>query len=119
MNYVVRHNAVLRRMLQVGVPVTFTKETPGAYNASADTYSTPTTSSVVGRGVQLCDDAIELRAAGLTVGESVTILFIPDTIGDEPELLSQLTWHGLVRTVRLMHPFRPDGNSIGTKVVLS
>ena len=106
-------------MKQVGVPVTFTKETPGAYNAVTDAYTTPTTASIVGRGVQLSNDEIQYREAGLITTETFTILFIPDTIGDEPEIGSQLTWDGVVSTARLIHPFRPDGNSIGTKVVLS
>ena len=111
-----RHAAGLRRMLEIGSPVEFAL-TLSDYDETTDTFSNDRLGVVKGHAVQLDGDAIQYRELGLTKQDPVTLLFIPDEIGDEPDLESQVTWNNKVRTVKHIFPIRPSGHGIGAKVI--
>lgn len=113
-----RHAAGLRRMLQIGTPIEFSLEVSD-YDETDDTFSNERILVVKGHAVQLDGDPIEYRDLGLTKKDPVTLLFMPDKIGDEPDLESQVKWADKVRTVKHILPFRPSGQGIGAKVIAS
>ncbi len=113
-----RHAAGLRRMLEIGTPVEFTLEVSD-YVAATDTFTNERLLVVKGHAAQLDGDPIEYTDLGLIKKDPVTLIFIPDDLDDEPDLESQLTWAGKVRTVKKVFPFRPSGRGIGAKVIVA
>ncbi len=111
-----RHAAGLRRMLQIGTPIEFSLEVSD-YAEATDTFSNERMIVVKGHAVQLDGDAIQYRELGLVKKDPVTLFFMPNEIGDEPDLESQVTWNHKVRTVKHIFPLRPSGRGIGAKVI--
>lgn len=116
----VRHRQALNRLKssKAGVQVQFVEEQT-ILDETTDKITGSTSVSVAGYAAQLDNDPITLREMSLVASDPVTLLFVPDTIGQKPANNSQVTWAGTVRTVRSVTPVRPSGVFIAGKVVAS
>lgn len=107
MSYTATHTRALGTVSRKGSAVSFTLSSPGTYDPTTDTHSSPTTTTVSGYAVQ--DDAGKHRRAGELIGETnVVLLFTPSTRGELPLADYSVTWnsatHSVVRTFREINP---------------
>lgn len=109
MSYAGTHSSALATVTRKGAAVTFTLTSPGTYDATTDTYTAATTSTVAGYAVQ--DDAASHRKAGEVIGETnVVLLFTPSTRGSLPVAGYTTTWNSTAFTVvRTFREINPDG----------
>lgn len=101
---------------------TFTKASPGTYDAATDTFTTPTTSTVTGSAIKVRSKDSEVRryeALGLVLADTLTLLFTPTTYGDTPEVGSSVEWAEQTYTVRTVETIAPDGVTIAARVGVS
>lgn len=96
--------------------ITFTKSTR-TYDGTTG-QSTVSTASVSGVAVQVRGDPKEYEALGLRVHEAPTLLFVPTTYGDEPEIGSRVTWNGSEHVVKSVSVTAPDGVVIMARVIV-
>jgi hypothetical protein len=110
--YAPDHADVVATLAEDGAAVTFTRTSPGTYDATTDTYTTPTTSTVAGYAVQ--DDAGAQRKAGEVIAEgNVVLLFTPSTRGSLPTAGYTTTWNSTAYTVmRTFREINPDGAGV-------
>ena len=99
--------------------MTFSFASPGTYNAAADTYSGPATTTVAGYAVRDEGDPERYRALSLSLTEAPTLLFAPSTAGSVPALGSTVTWGGVSYTVKDVDPIAPAGTAIVSKVIVA
>lgn len=97
--------------------VTFTRTTH-TYNASADTYTTAT-STITGSAVSKKTGAAHLfRELGLVSSKARLLLFTPNTYGDLPREGDTVSWESETWTVSHVYPLAPDGVVIFADVVI-
>jgi hypothetical protein len=116
MSYTATHGRALRTVTKKGTAVTFTLTTPGTYDETTDTWSTPVTDTCAGYAVEMEGDPKEY--ADLITQNPATLFFTPSTFGDLPALDSVGTWAGASRTVKRIFPLRPDGTVIAARVIV-
>lgn len=104
--------SILRRMLDVGTPVQFVQET-SVYDATTDTHSSHVDSTVDGHAVAIAGDPVEYARMNLIEQEPVTLLFVPDTDGEDPVPESSIVWDGETKRVRKVKHL-----ALGAKVIL-
>lgn len=112
MSYAATHTRALRTVTKKGAAVSFTLASPGTYDATTDTYTSPTTTTVAGYAVQ--GDAGKQRRAGEVIGEtSVVLLFTPSTRGSLPLAGYAVTWNSATYSVvRTFREINPDGAGV-------
>lgn len=110
---------VLRTAKGKGAAVSFSSTTEANYDETSDTNPDDTTTVVNGFAVETMGDPEEYAALGLTVSSPVTLLFVPNTVGQIPAIGSVATWAGQARTVRSVQAIRPAGQALGARLVLS
>jgi hypothetical protein len=101
---------------------TFTKDSPGTYDAESDTFTSPTSDTVTGSAIKVRAKSSEVeqyRALGLVLAETVTLFFTPDTYGDTPALGSTVEWADVTYTVRTVDTIAPDGVTIAARLGVS
>lgn len=118
-NYATEHAAALSQVRAKGADVTFTLASPGVQDDATGLFSGATTTTVSGAAIQSKGDGAMYRALGLVESEAPTLLFCPDTFGQQPALLSTIPWDGDTYTVRGVKPVRPAGTSILSRVVIA
>ena len=118
MGYATDHAGAVADIRDAGAPVTFSRTTPGTYNATTDTYTAPKTTTVVGHAVGTRGDPVRYQALSLVELAAPTLLFAPTTYGELPALGSTVTWAGIVHTVRDIQPIAPDGTAIIARIIV-
>lgn len=119
MPYVAEHADALQKVDEKGAPVTFTKETPGTYDAETDEFVGPTQTTVQGHAVEIPGDPEMYEQLELILSQAITLLFVPTTIGQLPSVESTVIWAGKVFTVKEFVPIRPDGTAIAARVIVT
>lgn len=102
-----------------GVAVTFTLATPGTYDATTDTWSTPTSATVAGRAYRVRGDPKVYQALELVESEAPTLLFRPTTYAEVPALNSTVSWGSVTYVVKHVQVTAPDSNAIVARVVMA
>lgn len=97
--------------------VTFTKVT--TTQAEATGLVETVASTVVGTASR--DDGDPERYALLSLVESkaATLIFVPDTAGEEPDLGSTVVFGGVTWTVKAVDPIAPRGVTVAASVIVS
>ncbi len=101
-----------------GAAVTFTKTTPGAFNESTGVTADPTVSSVAGVAMKVKGDKKRYESLSLIESNAPTLLFVPATYGDEPDLGAIGEWAGDPVTLKDVETFAPDGTAISARCVV-
>jgi hypothetical protein len=114
--YVVEHAAALADVRLAGTAVTFSRSTT-TYTEATDVASLATT-TVAGYALRVRGDPERYRALSLVESAAPTLLFVPTTYGDRPEVGDTLTWESATHTVRDVSPLAPDGTPILARVVV-
>lgn len=102
-----------------GAAVAFSVVGEGDYNDETDEFEPPVNSSVPGLAVEVPGDPEEYERLGLIKANPVTLIFVPDTIGQAPPLHSHVSWAGTRRIVQSVLPYRPAGVVAAARVVLT
>ena len=119
MSYTADAAGALADITSAGAAVTFTKITPGVYNAATDTWTDAVDLTVTGFAIQTGQNIVLYQALGLTLTDSPTLLFAPTTFGATPALGATVTFGSFVYTVRSVASLSPDGNAILSRVIVS
>ena len=101
-----------------GVDVIFATTSSGSFDETAETGS-DTSSDLVGKAVELPADPEEYRERELILGVHLTLIFVPSVLGQYPGSGATVTWAGVLRTVRAVMPYRPQGVALAAKVWVS
>lgn len=117
--YADTHASALLDVAEAGSAVTFTHATPGTYDATTDTYTTPTTTTVTGYAIEVAGDPDTYKALSLVRSSAPALFFMPDTYGSLPNVGDTVTWNSTAYTVRDVSPLAPDGTAIGATIVVS
>lgn len=114
----VRHRQALNRLKTstVGFAVQFIED-EYEHDETTDKITDVESVSVAGYAALLDNDPTTLREMSLVESDPVTLLFVPNVIGQRPAVHSQVTLTGKVRTVRSVTPVRPSNVFIAGKVV--
>lgn len=118
MSYATEHADALADVTAAGAAVTFSKTTQGSYDPETDT-ATASTSAVAGVAIRVPGDPNRYSALNLVETQAATLLFVPTTFGDTPELGSSVSFGGSTLTVRDVEPLALDGTTILATVVVS
>lgn len=110
-----RHARALRRLLTVGAPVAFSEE-QSSYDPETGVHGDPTMHVIEGHAVEL-EGSINENDENLTLREALTLLFVPNNIGEKPAEQSTFEWDGESRVVLKVMPLRPAGRAIAAKVI--
>lgn len=102
-----------------GAAVTFTVTNPGTYDATTDTYSSDTTSTVAGYALRAAGDPERYRALNLVESENPTLEFVPTTAGEVPPLNATVTFGGFGYVVRDVEPVAQNGTATRARVIVS
>jgi hypothetical protein len=118
--YAADHADALEMIREAGSAVTFQTGTPGTHDPATGTFTSPTSTTVTGYAMRVSagrDDEVHYRAEGLTVGEVITLVFAPTTMGQLPTLGATVSWASETLTVRALRPTAPnDEGAIIAKV---
>ena len=118
MGYEAEHAGALADIADAGAAVTFTDEVEGTYDAAADEWTSPSTTTVAGYAIHTRGNPEVYRDLGLIEAEAPTLLFAATTFGEMPGLGHIVTWASDVYTVKQVQPLMPDGTVITTRVVI-
>lgn len=100
-----------------GAAVTFTRTVPGTYDASTDTFTAPSTSTITGYALQVAGDPDVYRALSLVESSCPTLLFAPLPIDGTPKVGDTVVWGGTTFTARAVKVLAPDTTTILARVV--
>jgi hypothetical protein len=119
-----RHRRLLKKLRAKGAPaVRFALTRDSGYDAATAQVSEPDHIEVTGLAIEttlLREDFIsEYRVGELIVEGSTVLLFVPDTLGEVPELSSAVEWAGERKTVKGVRPLRPTGTALAARVVIA
>jgi hypothetical protein len=116
--YAEDHASALADVSEAGAAVTWSQTTPGTFDATTETWTTPVTTSCAGYAVEDEGDPQEYRDLELIAMNPATLLFTPSTFGDKPALGMTGTWAGATKVVKKIRPIQPDGNAIAMYLVV-
>lgn len=119
MTYTATHASAARMIAAKGARASFTLTTPGTYTASTDAFSSPTEAMVEGVAVEISGDLRLYESLRVVERAPVTLLFAPDTYGDEVALGALITWGGTTKSVASVARVAPDGTGIVFRVVVA
>jgi hypothetical protein len=100
-----------------GAAVTFTKVT-STVDPTTDQSSSPVTTTVTGRAMQVDGDPDTYEKLELVESENPTLLFSPDTVGQLPDLGSSVPWGGASYVVKNRKPLAMNGTATAAMVVV-
>ena len=102
---------------------TFSRVSPGTYDAATGTYTSPVTTTITGSAIEVKGNPQQYAALGLTQSGAPTLLFTPtdyelQSYTDEFVLPGdQVEWNGQPFTVKAVFPIAPDGIVIMARVI--
>lgn len=118
-NYASDHSDALATVADAGAAATFTLTSPGTYDESTGTWSTPTTSTVTGSAVEVGGDPDTYERLSLIRSSAPSLFFTPDTYGSLPTVGYTVTWGGVSYTVKDVLPLSPDGTAIAATILVA
>ncbi len=112
------------RSHQAMVAVVFTREKPGTFDPLTETHSTPTSSSIACKAVQIDGDPDRYEALGLSLITMPTLLVIPNAVGlaantDAFVRPGDTVWNNVTMTVKDVDPVAPSGSVVSARIVVS
>jgi hypothetical protein len=119
MDYVAKHASALAKLKVDGIAADFSQTIPGIYDPITDTTTPPTVIPTPGYGVEIPGTPVEYGAMELIGVNALTIMWVPTTYGDQPNLEAQIVWHGVLRTIYQVFPIAPIGPLIAAKIVIT
>ena len=119
MSYTADAAGALADVTAAGSAVTFTKITPGVYNAATDTWTDAVDLTVTGYAIEVGKNPLIYQALNLILSDAPTLLFTPTTYGAAPALGATVVWGGISFTVRSIVNLAPDGTVILSRCVVS
>lgn len=117
-DYTQTHADALADVADAGASVTFTFTSPGTYDATTDTWSTPTTTTVTGSAVEVKGNPDTYERLSLVHSSAPSLFFTPDTYGSLPRPGYTVTWNSIAYTVKDVDPLAPDGTPIAATIVV-
>lgn len=105
--------------------VTVTRSRPGTFDPTTRTWSSPTTTTIVGSAFQMRGSPQRYAALGLNLTTMPTLFFTPNdyelrAYSDDFVLPGDsLEWNDVTYTVRDVAPIAPDGVVIAAYLVVS
>jgi len=119
MAYTQQHASSHATLKRKGAAVTFTHASPGAYDATTDTHTSPASTTVAGYAIQDAGNPEQYKALDLIESEAPTLFFTPTTFGSLPALNDTVSWNSVTWFVRSILPIAPDGTAIAARIVVS
>lgn len=116
MTYAAQHDRALDQVRRKGAALTFTKSTRTLDDETGE--ASVSTATVAGQAVRVPGDPKRYGDLGLLESQAPTLLFVPTTLGEEPELGATCAWGGETFTVADVEPLAPDGSTILARVVV-
>lgn len=101
-----------------GAAVTFSKSTPGSYDATTDTTTAPVVVTVVGKAMEIDGDPDLFKALELIETDNPTLMFKPDTVGQLPALGATCAWGGTTFTVKNIKREAMNGTAHSARIVI-
>ncbi len=117
MSYATDHAGAFLDVTAAGAAVTFSKQVRTVDPLTGQ--STVAETTVVGVATRVAGQPRQYEQLKLIETDAVTLLFVPTTYGESPEVGMEVTWGGVVYTVQAVQPLEPDGTDILAKVVVS
>lgn len=98
--------------------ITFTRKTQ-TYNAETGVMTTAS-GTVVGSGMKVKSDVQRFTALELSLTETITLFFTPETYGELPEPGDEVIWPagGTLYRVKDVDTIAPDGVVIAARVAI-
>lgn len=121
MDYAVKHAKALAKLQAPGgeeAIFRWEEVNPDDYNPVTDTEPAPTPHEAAGRAVEIPGDPEEYVTLELIPYQTITLIWVPNTIGVTPKIGSTIVWAGLPRTVKFHFPIRPVGQLIADRVLI-
>ena len=115
--YGTQHANAYRTVGAKGAAVTFSKQVRTEDPLTGD--STIAEVTVAGVAMRVAGEPRVYEQLKLIETDSVTLLFVPTTYGESPDVGMTTTWGGVAYTVRAVLPLEPDGTDILGRVVMS
>ena len=113
------HASALAAIRSKGAAVVFTSITEGEHDPLTETFGEPTVTTIEGYalGTRAGPADVELYTAnGLSVSDTLTLLFAPETYGELPPIGSEVIWAGDKLFVRTIAPLAPAGTAIIARI---
>ena len=88
------------------------------YNASTG-KSTPTKTSIFGTASEGSRNPEVYRALSLVAIDAPSLIFVPDVVGDLPQLGDECSWNQAGYVVKAVTPIAPRGVAVAAVVVVS
>lgn len=99
--------------------VTFTSTAPGTHNPTTDTFSAPVAVTVSGTASRDQGDPKRYAKLNLKESEAPTLIFVPDVIGELPDLDYTTVWGGETFVVKDVDPISPAGIAFAASIVVA
>src|SRR5258708_5302724 len=105
--------------------VTFTRTTPGIFNAADGTFGASTTTTITGDAIQVRGNPDRYDALNLVLGSMPTLFFTPTLYdlraGSSDFVLpgDSVQWNLLTYIVKDIDPIAPDGIIIAARIIIS
>jgi len=104
---------------------TFTRTSPGTYDPTTDTWTSPVTSTIDGSAIQVRGNPQRYAALGLILATMPTLLFTPVAYGLRAFTTEfvlpgdTVVWNGVTYTAKDIDPVAPDGLVIVARIIVS
>lgn len=103
----------LATITKKGAEVTFARASAGGvYDPATDTWSGGSSSSTVGKAVQIPDDPQRFLALGLKTTDAITLMVAASDLGITPVSGDVFGWAGVFYTAKDCEAIAPDGTPI-------
>lgn len=119
MSYEASHAGALAQVKRRGAAASFVHTTPGAHVESTGQWSEPTEATVEVYAVQVRGDPERYRALELIESEAPTLLIVPVTYGQMPEIDDEVSWGGVSYKARELILVAPDSTAIMAHVIIA
>lgn len=98
--------------------VTFTSTTPGTYAEDTGAFTPGETVTVTGTASRGTGDPRRYQALNLSPSEAPMLVFVPDTIGEEPDLDMTVEFGGATYKVKDVESIAPAGVTVACSVII-
>lgn len=119
MSYAATHAGALAQVRRRGAAASFVHTTPGTHTESTGQWSEPAESTVEVYAIQVRGDPERYRALELIESAAPTLLIVPVTFGQMPEIDDEVTWGGVSYKARELTPVAPDSTAIMAHVIIA
>lgn len=118
-SYTEDHADALADVAEAGAAITFTLARPGVEDPATGTFGSGSVSIVTGQATDAGKDNLtRYLALNLVVAKARTLFFVPDTLGELPELDSSATWGDATYVVKDIKPYEPNGVALFAEIIV-